>query len=105
MLVDMTLQGFAASADLAIAISIAALSVSPLRSGRRPRRMRSWLFFALASVTLVAHRAFGTQGVRQADEAALFERLTLALFAIGFVPHYGADREQLRGIDAGAGLA
>ena len=50
MLVDMTLQGFVSSADLAIAISIAALSVSALRGGRRPRRMRSWLFFALASL-------------------------------------------------------
>src|SRR5437773_3319945 len=104
MLVDMTLQGFAASADLAIAISIAALSVSALRSGRRPRRMRSWLFFALASVTLVAHSAFGTQGESQADEAALFELLTLALFAIGFVLLYGADREQLRSIETRAEL-
>jgi len=104
MLVDMTLQGFVASADLAIAISIAALSVSALRSGRRPRRMRSWLFFALASLTLVAHSAFGTQGESQADEAALFELLTLALFAIGFVLLYGADREQLRSIETRADL-
>src|SRR5205814_2550243 len=104
MLVDMTLQGFAASADLAIAISIAALSVSALRSGRRPRRMRSWLFFALASVTLVAHSAFGTQGEAHADAAALFELLTLALFAIGFVLLYGSDREQLRSIETRAEL-
>jgi len=104
MLVDMTLQGFVSSADLAIAISIAALSVSALRSGRRPRRMRSWLFFALASVTLVAHSAFGTQGESHADEAALFELLTLALFAIGFVLLYGADREQLRSIETRAEL-
>ncbi|TME58586.1 MAG: GGDEF domain-containing protein [Chloroflexi bacterium] len=104
MLVVVTLQSFVSSADLAIAISIAALSVSALRSGRRPRRMRSWLFFALASVTLVAHSAFGTQGESQADEAALFELLTLALFAIGFVLLYGADREQLRSIETRAEL-
>jgi len=104
MLVDMTLQGFVSSADLAIAISVAALSVSALRSGRRPRRMRSWLFFALASLTLVAHSAFGTQGESQADGAALFELLTLALFAIGFVLLYGADREQLRSIETRAEL-
>ena len=105
MLVRVTLQSFVASADLAIAISIAALSVSALRSGRRPRRMRSWLFFALASVTLVAHSAFGTQsGEGQAEAAALFELLTLALFAIGFVLLYGADREQLRSIETRAEL-
>jgi len=104
MLVVMTLQGFVSSADLAIAISIAALSVSALRSGRRPRRMRSWLFFALASVTLVAHSAFGTQGEAHADAAALFELLTLALFAIGFVLLYGSDREQLRSIETRAEL-
>src|SRR5213079_2246802 len=104
MLVDMTLQGFVSSADLAIAISIAALSVSALRGGRRPRRMRSWLFFALASVTLVAHSAFGTQGEGWAEAAALFELLTLALFAIGFVLLYGADREQLRSIETRAEL-
>jgi diguanylate cyclase (GGDEF)-like protein len=104
MLVDVTLQGFVASADLAIAISIAALSVSALRSGRRPRRVRSWLFFALASLTLVGHSAFGTQGESQAEIAALLELLTLALFAIGFVLLYGADREQLRSIETRAEL-
>jgi len=104
MLTDMTLQSFIASADLAIAISIAALSVSALRSGRRPRRNRSWLFFALASITLVIHSAFGTQGGGQAEAASLFELLTLALFAIGFVLLYGADREQMRSIETRAAL-
>ena len=104
MLTDMTLQAFIASADLAIAISIAALSVSALRSGRRPRRNLSWVFFALASITLVVHSTFGTQGAGQAEAAALFELLTLALFAIGFVLLYGADREQLRSIETRAEL-
>jgi diguanylate cyclase (GGDEF)-like protein len=104
MLLDMTLQGFVSSADLAIAISIAALSISALRSGRRPRRVRSWLFFALGSITLVAHSAYGTLGAGQAEAAALFELLTLALFAVGFVLLYGADREQLRSIETRADL-
>jgi len=104
MLVQMTLQSFVASADLAIAISIAALSVSALRSGRRPHRMRSWLFFALGSMTLVVHSAFGTLGAGQAETADLFELLTLALFATGFVLLYGADREQLRNIETRAEL-
>lgn len=104
MLTHMTLQGFIASADLAIAISIAALSISALRSGRRPRRMRSWLFFALGSMTLVVHSGYGTLGAGQAETAALFELLTLALFAIGFVLLYGSDREQLRNIETRAEL-
>ena len=66
--------------------------------------MRSWLFFALASVTLVLHSAFGTQGEAFAEVAALFELLTLALFAIGFALLYGADREQLRSIETRAEL-
>ena len=102
MLPVMTLQGFVASADLAIAISLAALSISALRSGRRPKRMRSWVFFALASVTLVVHSALGTIGPGQADLAALFELVTLAFFGIGFAFLYGADREQLRSIETRA---
>jgi diguanylate cyclase (GGDEF)-like protein len=102
MLTHMTLEAFIASADLAIAISIAALSISALRSGRRPRRMRSWLFFALGSITLVVHSAYGTLGAGQAETAALFKLLTLALFAIGFVLLYGSDREQLRNIETRA---
>jgi diguanylate cyclase (GGDEF)-like protein len=66
--------------------------------------MRSWVFFALASLTLVGHSAFGTQGESQAETAALLELLTLALFAIGFVLLYGADREQLRSIETRAEL-
>jgi diguanylate cyclase len=104
MLTDMTLQAFIASADLAIAISIAALSISALRSGRRPPRMRSWVFFALGSLTVVVHSAYGTLGAGQAETAALFKLLTLALFAVGFVLLYGADREQLRSIETRAEL-
>jgi diguanylate cyclase (GGDEF)-like protein len=98
----MTLQMLVATANLAIAISLAALTITALRGGRRPRRVRSWLFFALASITLVAHSALETLGVGQADAAALFELLTLALFATGFVLLYGSDREQLRTIETRA---
>jgi diguanylate cyclase (GGDEF)-like protein len=101
MLRSVTLQTFATSADLAIAISLAAVSITALRSGRRPRHMRSWLLFALGSLTLVAHSALdGLAG--QADAAALFEVLTLALFATGFVLLYGSEREQLRDIETRA---
>jgi diguanylate cyclase (GGDEF)-like protein len=94
----MTLQTLVTSADLAIAISLAALSISAMRSGRRPRRMRSWMFFALGSFTLVAHSALGTIG-GQSDAAAVFELVTLTLFATGFVLLYGTEREQLRVIE------
>ena len=64
--------------------------------------MRSWLFFALGSVTLVVHSGLGAIASDQQDASALFELLTLALFATGFVMLYGSDREQLRLIETRA---
>ena len=66
--------------------------------------MRSWVFFALASITLVVHSALGTAGPAQSDAAAVFELLTLALFGVGFVLLYGADREHLRSIETRADI-
>src|SRR5690348_5099046 len=57
-----SLQAFATSADLALAISIGALTITALRSGRRPQRVRSWLVFAAASVALLAHAVFEAIG-------------------------------------------
>jgi diguanylate cyclase (GGDEF)-like protein len=91
---------FAAMADLAIAISILALTLSTLRTGRRPPHIRSWLFFAAASVTLVVHSGIDAVApVAFVDASGLFELLTLAFLAIGFVFLYGADREQLRRVE------
>src|SRR5207244_1710338 len=56
------LSAFATSADLALALSIAALTVTALRSGRRPHRVRSWLVFAAASLALLAHTIFDALG-------------------------------------------
>jgi diguanylate cyclase (GGDEF)-like protein len=89
------------TADLAIAISLATVSITALRSGRRPRHMRSWLLFAVGSLTLVAHSALDGVG-GQADASALFELLTLALFATGFVLLYGSERDRLRDIETRA---
>ncbi len=98
-----SVRGFATTADLAIAIALVALTISTLRSGQRPQRARSWLFFAAASMTLVAHAALAAFGSAEAaDMAALFEVITLALFAVGFVLLYGADREHLRTIETHA---
>ena len=91
---DVSVRAFATTADLAIAIALVAVTISTLRSGQRPRRVRSWLFFAFASVALFAHALLASFDL--ADLAAMFEVLTLALFALGVVLLYGADREQLR---------
>jgi diguanylate cyclase (GGDEF)-like protein len=89
-----------AVADLALAISILALTLSTLRTGRRPAHIRSWLFFAAASVTLVVHSTIDAAApVTWVDASGLFELLTLAFLAIGFVFLYGADREQLRRVE------
>jgi diguanylate cyclase (GGDEF)-like protein len=87
-----------ASADLAIAVSLLALTISALRGGRRPRRARSWFLFTLASGTLVAHAAFALFD-EMSGASAGFEVLTLGLFAMGLASLYGAEREQQRTIE------
>ncbi|HEX9495484.1 MAG TPA: GGDEF domain-containing protein [Candidatus Limnocylindria bacterium] len=99
----MTLHAFAATADLALAIALVAVTVSTLRGGGRPRRVRSWLFFAAASLSLVVRTGLDAFGTSQtADAAALLEVVTLALFTVGFVLLYGADREHYRTIETHA---
>ena len=99
----MTLHAFATSADLALAISIGALTITALRSGRRPHRVRSWLVFAAASVGLLAHTIFEALGSPDlANAAAVSEVVTLALFATGFVLLYGSERDQMRTIETHA---
>jgi len=97
------LSAFATSADLALALSIAALTVTALRSGRRPHRVRSWLVFAAASLALLAHTIFDALGSAvSANAAAISEVLSLGLFAFGFALLYGADRDQMRTIETHA---
>ena len=99
----MGLSAFATSADLALALSIAALTVTALRSGRRPHRVRSWLVFAAASLALLAHTIFDALGSAVfGNAAALSEVLSLGLFAFGFALLYGADRDQMRTIETHA---
>ncbi len=98
-----SVRAFSSTADLAIAVALVAVTVSTLLSGQRPQRARSWLFFAAASITLVVHAGLAAFGSGDAaDMAALFEVVTLALFAVGFVLLYGADREHLRTIETHA---
>ena len=91
------IRELAAAVDLGLAVAILALTVDVIRGSSRPRHVRSWTFFAIASMTLVIHSALATVGNPLAlDGAALFEVVTVGFLAIGFAFLYGADREGLR---------
>ncbi|TMC28402.1 MAG: GGDEF domain-containing protein [Chloroflexi bacterium] len=90
------------AANVALALSILALTVSSLRSGGRPSRGRSWLFFAGASVTLVVHAVLDALEIGRGDIADVFQVATAALLGTGFVYLYGADRDELRRLQAAA---
>src|SRR5512132_3564500 len=98
----MGLHPLTEAANVALALSILALTVSSLRSGGRPSHGRSWLFFAAASVTLVMHAVLGALEVGRTDVSDLFEVATAALLGTGFVFLYGAEREELRRLQAAA---
>lgn len=93
------------AANVALSISIFALTVSSLRNGRRPSHGRSWLFFAAASLTLLVHASVEaiSPGTLQ-EVAGVFEIATIALLGGGFVLLYGADRDELRRLQAAAEL-
>lgn len=94
---------FAATADLALAIALVAVTVSTLRSDARPQRARSWLFFSAGSVVLVVRAgldAFGPATI--SDAVVLLEVATLGLFTVGFVLLYGAERDRSRVIETHA---
>jgi len=92
----MGLHTLTAAANVALALSIFALTVSSLRNGQRPAHGRSWLFFAAASATLVLHAVMDALGPGfPEDIASLLEVMTTGLLAGGFVYLYGADREEL----------
>jgi diguanylate cyclase (GGDEF)-like protein len=98
----MGLHTLTSAADVALAVSILALTVSSLRSGGRPSHGRSWLFFAAASGTLVAHALLATLEQGNSDVSDLFEVATAALLGGGFVFLYGADRDELRRLQTAA---
>ena len=84
-----------AAANLALALSILALTLSSLRHRLRPAHGRSWLFFAAASVTLVLKSVLEALDYNT-DLGAVFEVATAALLGGGFVFLYGADSDELR---------
>jgi len=89
----------AAAIDLALAIAIFALTVDVIRTGGRSQHLRSWVFFAIASVTLVVHSGLAALGDSVGrDLGAIFEVVTIAFLAVGFALLYGADRERIRAL-------
>jgi diguanylate cyclase (GGDEF)-like protein len=93
---DPALQQLAGAANLALAVSILALTVARQTGTRRPAYTRSWIFFGLAAGTLLAHAAFDLAGPAFRDASRIAEVATTALLSVAFVFLYGADRE---GID------
>jgi diguanylate cyclase (GGDEF)-like protein len=90
------------AANVALALSILALTASSLRGRGRPSHGKSWLFFAGASVTLVVHAVLDTLEIGRTDIADIFQVATAALLGTGFVYLYGADRDELRRLQAAA---
>lgn len=90
------LQQVAGAANLALAVSILALTVARQLGSPRPVYTRSWAFFGLAAVTLLLHAAFDLAGAEMSDFARLAEVATTALLSVALIFLYGADRE---GID------
>ena len=89
----------AAAIDLMLALGILALTVDVIRGSSRPQHLRSWIFFAIASVTLVAHSGLAAIGDPLAhDLSAVFEVVTIAFLAVGFALLYGADRERFHAL-------
>lgn len=90
------LAQFAGAANLALAVSILALTVARQVGSPRPQYTRSWVFFGLAAVTLLARASFDLAGPTMSGFSSIADVATTALLSVAFVFLYGADRE---GID------
>jgi len=91
-------------ADLGLAVSLIALTLSALRNRRMPAQMRSWLFFSTASITLLGHTAVDAFGAPPGleDLSAILELLTVGALGVGLAFLYGADREVMRRLEGEA---
>ncbi|HET8569375.1 MAG TPA: GGDEF domain-containing protein [Candidatus Limnocylindria bacterium] len=86
-------------ANVAVAFSIVALTLSSLRVRRSPIAARSWLFFGLASLTLLAHASLDLMTAEYAQFASVMQLATSALLGAGFVLLYGADRDGVEKVE------
>lgn len=90
------LQQLAGAANLALAVSILALTVARQTGSPRPAYTRSWIFFGLAAVTLLARASFDLVGPSMQDAARVADVATTALLSVAFIFLYGADRDGIR---------
>lgn len=102
MEVGPALQQLAGAANLALAVSILALTVARQTGSARPAYTRSWIFFGLAAVTLAAHAAFDLAGPTMQNWSSLAEVGTTALLSVAFIFLYGADREGINRLQEAA---
>src|SRR5437868_3038397 len=96
------LNALTTAANVALSLSIFALTVSSLRNGRAPAHGRSWLFFAAASSTLLVHALVEAIAPASTEIAGVFEIATVSLLGGGLVLLYGADRDDLRRLETAA---
>jgi diguanylate cyclase (GGDEF)-like protein len=78
--------------NFALALLIAALTLSTLRVGRHPAHARSWAFFGLASLALLLRAGGDLVGAEFAAASMILDVATTAFLGIGFALLYGADR-------------
>src|SRR6266508_2996272 len=90
------------AANLALALSILAITIARQIGSPRPAYTRSWVFFGLAAITLVAHSMLDLAGGSMEQAARLAELATTALLSVAFIFLYGADRDGLRRIQDAA---
>lgn len=89
-------------ADLALAISSLAITIAGQLATPRPAYARSWVFFGLATVGLLAHAMLGMAGPIASEASRIVELATVALLTVAFVFLYGADRAGIRRIQDAA---
>ncbi|MDE3111876.1 MAG: GGDEF domain-containing protein [Chloroflexota bacterium] len=79
-------------AGLVLAISSLAITIAGQLGTPRPAYARSWVFFGLATVGLLAHAMLDMGGVPLMEASRVVELGTIALLTVAFAFMYGADR-------------
>lgn len=102
MEVGQALRQLAGAANLGLAVSILALTIARQTGSPRPAYTRSWIFFGLAAVTLLARASFDLAGPQMEDFARIADVATTALLSVAFIFLYGADREGINRLQEAA---
>lgn len=96
------LRQLAGAANLGLAVSILALTIARQSGSARPAYTRSWIFFGLAAVTLLARAAFDLAGPTMEDWSRIADVATTGLLSVAFIFLYGADREGINKLQEAA---